>query len=286
MVRICLTFALLFGCFAFNAQTNLELLETRIVDLQQQMASCRNDEAMSAYDDSLRTTIIDVMNSDGAFDYPFSKVKSMSILKPNDESFRLFNWNIPKMDQTHGYHCFMLQVTDAKNGIYNWVEFMDKTDFNASVGNKYLTPEKWQGALYYKIIELKKGKKTYYTLLGWDGADALVSRKVIEVLQFNGGKIRFGAPIFKMDKGSPKRFELVYADEVMTSLKFDPKEKRIVFDHLAARTPGLEGNPAFMGPDLSFDAFVMEKGKWVYESDIEVTLGRDFSKKPFIDPRN
>ena len=138
MVRICLTFALLFGCFAFNAQTNLELLETRIVDLQQQMASCRNDEAMSAYDDSLRTTIIDVMNSDGAFDYPFSKVKSMSILKPNDESFRLFNWNIPKMDQTHGYHCFMLQVTDAKNGIYNWVdkrffaEILSKRDFDVA----------------------------------------------------------------------------------------------------------------------------------------------------------
>lgn len=286
MVRNCLLFALLFSCTALNAQSNLELLESRIVGLQEKMASCRNDEAMLAYDDSLRTTIIDVLNSDGAFDYPFSLVRSMSILKPEDESFRLFNWNIPMMDQTHSYHCFMLQVTDKKNGIYNWVEFVDATDFNASVSNKYLTPEKWQGALYYKIIELKKGKKTFYTLLGWDGADALVSRKVIEVLQFNGGKVRLGAPIFKMDKGNPKRFELVYANEVMTSLKFDPKEKRIVFDHLAARAAGLEGNPAFMGPDLSFDAFVMEKGKWVYASDIEVTLGKEQNKRPFIDPRN
>lgn len=286
MVRNCLTFiALLVSC-SLVAQSNLELLELRIVHLQEKMASTRNDEAMRAYDDSLRTTVIEVLNSTDSFDYPFSKVKSMSILKPEDESFRLFNWNIPMMDQTHYYHCFMLQVTDEKKGIYNWIEFTDATDFNASVSSKYLTPEKWQGALYYDIIELKKGKKTYYTLLGWDGADGLVNRKVIEVLQFNGGKIRLGAPIFKMEKGNPKRFELVYANEVMTSLKFDAKEKRIVFDHLSARAAGLEGNPAFMGPDLSFDAFVMEKGKWVYASDIDVTLGKDFNKKPFFDPRN
>lgn len=266
-------------------QSNLEQLENNIVRYQLTMSKLRDDDQMRAYNDSLRTTIIAVLNSEGAFDYPFSKVKSMSILKPESKAFRLFNWNIPLMDQTHDYACFILIPTDVKKGIYNWVEFENKTPFNANVSQKYLTPEKWQGALYYNIIELKKGKKIYYTLLGWDGADALINRKVIEVLQFNGDKIRLGAPIFKMERANPKRYELAYADEVMVSLKFDEKEDRIVFDHLSPRSPGLEGNPAFMGPDLTFDAFIMEKGKWVFATDVYVTLGKEQSKRPYIDPR-
>ncbi|MFT4780297.1 MAG: hypothetical protein ACJAU0_000976 [Flavobacteriales bacterium] len=280
---ICLLFAASLHLSSLG-QSNLELLEGDIVRYQTAMSGLRDDAAMLAYSDSLRTAVISALNSEGAFDYPFSKVKSMSILMPESKAFRLFNWNIPLMDQTHDYACFILIATDRKKGLYNWVELKNTTSYNANVAQKYLTAEKWQGALYYKIIELKKGKKIYYTLLGWDGADGMTNRKVIEILQFNGGKIRFGAPIFKMEKANPKRYTLAYAEEVMVSLKFDEKEERIVFDHLSPRVAGLEGNPAFMGPDLTFDAFIMEKGKWVFASDIYVTLGKE-DKRPYFDPR-
>jgi hypothetical protein len=93
-----------------------------------------------------------------------------------------------------------------------------------------------------------------------------------------------GAPVFNVEKGSPKRFIMEYADDVSASIKYRAGEKRFVFDHLAPRGPGLEGNPAFYGPDLTFDAFVYEKGKWVFESNVYITLDKEDGARPYIDP--
>ncbi len=53
------------------------------------------------------------------------------------------------------------------------------------------------------------------------------------------------------------------------SLKLDPSEQRIVFDHLSPTKPELAGQPAFNGPDLSYDAYRWEKGQWLFQRDVD-----------------
>lgn len=268
-----------------KAQSDIAPLEDRMVALQESMQKAFSDAERNAYHDSLRTVVQQAVNSAGCFDYPFEKVKYMSILTSPDEQFRLFNWNVPFDNQTHAYGCFVLWKEDEKKGIYNWEELNDKVDDVDAVKNRYLKSDNWLGALYYEIIPVKHRRSTYYMLLGWDGANGIINRKLIEVMEFTRKGLRFGAPVFDMPDARPKRYIMEYAEEVSASLRYQKKEDRIVFDHLSPRSEGLGGNPAFMGPDLTFDAFVLDKRKWRYESDVYVTMGKDAKRRPYIDPR-
>jgi len=264
----------------------LQALEQEIVHHLQQLKDAPIESVRYLYHDSLRMAFAEALSIEGSFDYPFDRIKTMSVLTSDDGLFRLFNWNLPNDDGTHFYGCFFQwKSTRKKDAEVNWVELTIDPDDRPLSANKYMTPEKWKGALYYDVITVNHKKNHYYLLLGWDGADALINRKVIEPITFSGGKVRLGAPVFKVDRGSPKRHVLEYSEEVMVSLKYHKGEKRIVFDHLAPRAAGLEGNPAFYGPDLTFDAFVYDNGKWVLESNVNVTLSREQSQRPYIDPR-
>lgn len=284
-MRILVFLLLLTSATALRAQSDMAPLENRMVELQELMRNAFGDSERMAYHDSLRKVVQEAVNSEGCFDYPFEKVKYMSILTSPDEQFRIFNWNVPFDNQTHTYGCFVLWKEDEKKGIYNWAELNDKVDDVDAVKNRYLKADNWLGALYYEIIVVKHRKDAYYMLLGWDGADGIINRKVIEVMEFTRKGLRFGAPVFDMPDERPKRYIMEYAEEVSASLRYQKKEDRIVFDHLSPRSEGLGGNPAFMGPDLTFDAFILDKRKWRYESDVYVTMGKDAKRRPYIDPR-
>lgn len=270
---------------SFSQQESLVLLEKRMQEQIAVMQTGEEDKRLTA-SDSLHTLMIEALNSNGCFEYPFDSLQ-MGTLRSPDDAFRLFNWNVPFDDQTHKYHCFVL-TKEEKTGIYNWTEFQQFKRPIDKVNVKYLTPEKWLGCLYYDIIPMnkskkrKRSKKNTYTLLGWDGNDKYSTKKIIEVMTISNGDIRLGAPIFKNTEGSPKRVILEYSSEVMVSLKYHPKQKRIIYDHLAPRDPIMTGVYSYYGPDMTFDAFNLHKGKWVFDENVDIRLGRD--NRPFNDP--
>jgi len=47
----------------------------------------------------------------------------------------------------------------------------------------------------------------------------------------------------------------------------------------------LEGIPDYLVPDLSFDAFVLENGKWKYLKDFDVRTGKSRNDKIFAQPK-
>lgn len=288
MMRNCialLTLPLWFWNTFATAQSEFAPLEKRIIGLQEQIRTAATDDIRRACHDSLRQIVQEAVNSAGCFDYPFDKVKYMAILTSPDEQFRIFNWNVPFEDQTHAYGCFILWKEDEKKGIYNWEELRDQSDDVQYVKNRYLRPDEWFGALYYDIVYVKHRRKPYYMLLGWDGANGLINRKVLEVMEFTRKGIRLGGNVFEHPEERLKRFIFEYAEEVSASLRYFKKDNRIVFDHLSPRTSGMGRNPAFMGPDLTFDAFVLDKNKWTFESDVYVTMGKEGKRKPYVDPR-
>jgi hypothetical protein len=265
--------------------SSLASLELRLVQFSEGLRNAKSDTERLQFDDSLKMAVETVLSTPESMLYPFSKVKWMGVLTSSDNLVRMYTWNIPNDDLSNTYRCYVQYVADKKKGEINWVALDDVMSDNENITQKYMTPEKWQGALYYEIIPVTNKGKTFYTLLGWDGRDAITNRKLIDILHFNGGKVRLGMPVFKVEKGSPKRYFLDYGEDSAVSLRYNAKQKRIIFDHLAPSHPSMAGNPAFYGPDLTFDAFLLVKGEWVYESNIEITLGKDDIKAPYIDPR-
>lgn len=291
VMRPLLLFALLFGCTCVAisqskpSEEDLELLAQYETDIEARLAQLNNgqtDDTRLAHADTLHQLIVDAVNTRGSFEYPFEGISRMGILTSPDAAFRLFNWNVSLLDETHKYYCILLYGEEQQ---YNWVELQAMEREAPGVERKVLNEEKWLGCLYYEIIPIKVRRKTKYTLLGWDGHNKQSTRKIIEVLGLDDGNVRFGANVFKTEKGSAKRHLLEYSSEVMVSCKYDAKGDRIVMDHLEPQDPVMKGVFAYYGPDLTFDAYVWEKGKWVYYRDVDVRMGRDAIQGPYNDPQ-
>ncbi len=197
-----------------------------------------------------------------------------------DGALRVITWNLPKDDGTHAYEGFLL--TRGKK----LITLYELRDMSASITNPELAelgPDRWYGALYYQVIPVRKGGATAYTLLGWKGHSATETRKVIDVLSFRGGKPRFGAPLFGKGRLREQRKVFAYAFQASMMLRYEQEANRIVLDHLSPMRADLDGTGALMGPDMSFDAFVWDKGQWRYERDIDLRDPRQ-DKRPYRAP--
>jgi hypothetical protein len=129
--------------------------------------------------------------------------------------------------------------------------------------------------LYVDVI---KTNEDDYTLIGWDGNDKLTQRKFIDVLYFKSNGIpTFGKDLFKVPGKFVKRLMFEYSTEVAMSLKYNEERKQIIYSHLAPNTidPTLEGQFQYYGPDGSFDALTLKKGKWYQETDIDIRKLKD-----------
>ncbi len=225
--------------------------------------------------------------------YPFDSLTDVSRLYSPDQKFRIITWNIFKEDGTHAFFGFLQvnTVKTEKKGLfkkttttqYEVYPLLDKSGTVKTPENYVADPSKWFGMLYYDII---KSDDEFYTLLGWDGNDKLTQRKFIDILYFKpDGAPVFGKDVFKIPGKFAKRVMFEYAGEVAMSLKYNQSRKQIIFSHLAPNSldPTLEGQYQYYGPDGSFDALYMKKGKWTYEPAIDIRKdkdNRDNVKKP------
>lgn len=237
---------------------------------------------------------IEVLKDAKSMQYPFDSLKKdVSLLMAPDKKFRIITWNIIKEDQTHVFFGF-IQVNNSKTvkkGFfkkeitpqYDLFPLLDKSATVKTPENYVADPSKWFGMLYVDCI---KSDDEFYTLIAWDGNDKLTQRKFIDVLYFKpDGTPIFGKDVFKFPGKFAKRIMFEYASEVAMSLKYNANRKQIIFSHLAPNglDPTLEGQYQYYGPDGSFDALEMKKGKWVYEPAIDIRKDKDKTdnvKKP------
>lgn len=204
----------------------------------------------------------------------------MSWLEAPDGAFRIFTWNVAYTNGTHRFEGLLL-VRGRRGSLVYDLEDASATFTAPEVPET--GPERWYGALYYQLATVRKGGKTYYTLLGWKGHSRVETRKVIEVLHFKGGRPRFGAPLFGTGRLRAMRQVFGFGFQATMMLRHEPEQDRIVLDHLAPSRADMDGQWAYYGPDLSFDAFIWDKGSWRFERDIDL---RDTRKdgRPFNAP--
>jgi len=254
-------------------------VKARIGSNVKAVGSVPNDQAQDSLNKLIKQDLRALLDADGALTADFNDLPMTCVDAP-DGIFRLFTWNLPRSDGRHLFEGFLLAKTSKGQTLF---ELRDMTANIPSAEVPELGPDRWYGALYYEVIPVIHGAKTYYTLLGWKGYSKAETRKVIEVLSFKNGKPRFGAPLFGKGKLKAMRKVYGYSFQATMTLRYDPAIEGIVMDHLSPSRADMKGQAAYYGPDMTNDAYFWHKGEWWFGPDIDL---RDPGKttKPFKSP--
>src|SRR6185312_5933672 len=202
-----------------------------------------------------------------SFNYPFDSLKTIGHLTSDDKQFRIISWNLPKNDGSQEYFGF-IQSLNPRTKKYVLYPLKDKSAEITNPQSEALTPDKWMGMLYYKIIYKKDCK--FYTLLAWSGYNKLITRKIIDIVSFNAeGVPTFGKNVFEhlptKFKGATKRIVFQYSASSTMSLEYNEGKDVIAFDRLEPNQAGLEGQYEYYAPNLmAVDGLQYKDGKWYY----------------------
>ena len=207
-----------------------------------------------------------VLDESRSMKYPFDSLNTVSILTSKDNKVRFINWVIPKDNGTYQYQA-IVQYYNYQNK-YN-VVYLEAIEEELREPEKMkLQNNQWIGALYYQLVTIKRGKRNYYVLFGWDGNNDRSNKKIVEVLSISR-ELTFGAPIFKIGKKLQNRFIIEYKEDASASMKYHEKEKRILFTHLIPLSEGVKGLYDFYVPDGSVDALNLRNGKFIFEENVK-----------------
>lgn len=279
-----------------NMQPLLEKIVNAPTDNERYNA---NELFVQMFDEALRT--------EESIHWKWDFGTQVSVLTSSDRQFRVITW--PVVRDNGEYECFgFVQSYNNKTEEYDVYVLNDKSDDIISSNEVVLEPENWLGCVYQQIIETKHEGKTYYTLLGWTGVNALVQRKVIEPIVFrsNSSKPQFGQALFRREKNL-RRVVLEYSRNAMVNVRFDeqivrtyenkkikkkgrtinvqvPKEekmKMILFDEIAPMLPGMDGLPQYYVPTGTEMAYVFVNGRWELRDNAQGRLDDPKLNKEF-----
>ena len=232
----------------------------------------KTDTEKKALNDTISEILYKALTIQESRSYPFEKLNKLSRLSDKNNMVSVFTWDTQWKNHTHTFHGFIQYYNKRKKrlSVYPLIDNADTININKLL-KVTLKAEHWPGALYYQMIPVKSKGRTYYTLLGFDQNNLLISRKIIDILYFTGaGKPRFGKRIFVLGKQKQSRIIFQYSARVVMMMRYDPVYKMIVADHLAPNKPSYKGLFQFYGPDFNYIGFKFQKGKWVLQRNISV----------------
>ena len=271
----------------------LMLLDEQSIRIKEEQLKLYGDSILKGSHDSVRISACNnlrfemknVLQSPNTFNYSFDSIKNVSKIISDDGNVRIYTWILPTDSGSKYQYYGFIQYRNTKKKIFKVIELQEAQIDSALLLKKQLKADQWYGALYYKIIETKNKKTTYYTLLGWKGNNKQTTKKVIDVLTFNNNEAQFGVPILQFEKKTQLRIIFEFNAEVSMLLHWDENIHKIVFDHLAPSNPAFKNQKQSYGPDLTYDALQWKKGKWNYFHDIDVRNEDDSNKPGFTDKK-
>ncbi|MFN8309605.1 MAG: hypothetical protein U0T73_06550 [Chitinophagales bacterium] len=212
--------------------------------------------------------LIRALKFDNSFYYPFDSLYNVSRIYPPDSSFRLLTWQL-HYPKGHFRYYGILQMKSQKMKIFPLKDLRDTLPFHTQ---QVLTNENWYGQIYYRIIEKTVNKKTIYTLFGFEAADFISKRKIVDVLTFDEkGSPHFGAPLFQFNytdssllkmKDTLSRFFIEYKWSAMPTLNYDDALNLIVYDHLAPPDKRAKGAYFTYVQDGTYEGFKWTGDHW------------------------
>lgn len=268
------TFFLLFSasvCHAQLAKSSIYSYEDSLKNLGLIITNDTSENNRITANYAFVKTLVNALKEKNSFNYPFSKLHNIiSIKTSSDKKFRIFTWFVMNDNGSFRYYGALQLNNPNKLELVPLIDNSQNLKFDASKFE--LKPNEWLGAVYYDIIPVA-GKVPYYLLLGWKGQSFEHSSKVIEVLSFKENKAVFGMPILQSNAKSSlfeHRKIFSYASNASMLLRYLKDERIIVFDHLVPPNDQSKQLTHLYAPDLSYDAYRLKNGKWVYQEDIKL----------------
>jgi hypothetical protein len=201
--------------------------------------------------------------------YTTGKLNRIAKVESEDGKVVILTWNT-----------MLSNKRSVVSGVYRYIKDDGDTIVNRLIQGSYfgrrlirqtLRANNWFGALYYSIIGKKIGKRIYYTLLGVNPRGISTNLKVIDVAFFDNRRgLVFGAPVFVNKKKKAYRVLFEYSEKVSFMLKYEKREDRIIFDHLASESEYKNGAAEFMIPDMTYDAFRFKRSGWNFKSNVDL----------------
>ncbi|MEM7370139.1 MAG: hypothetical protein AAF587_16145 [Bacteroidota bacterium] len=179
--------------------------------------------------------LMETLERPESYAYGFDSLETVSILTAQDNSFRVFTWQIinkPTEDayyseQSHYYFGLIqrrYQEETTGNTEYIIIPLVEMDEIPPGVENMVLDNYNWIGGLYYQMKysknipalpfkyydpkkmdskgRVKKEKQTFYVMTGWNGLDNRSNLKFVDVMSFDPNKkdrVIFGANVFYFD---------------------------------------------------------------------------------------
>ena len=246
---------------------NLAELENELYLKLNELRSAKTEQEMQRLNAVFTQEMNKFLEKDGAFQYPFTQLKSIADLHSDDGLVRIVHWNLEFPDFTYSYSGFVVRY-DPDEEKSTVVPLVDVNDPYTPIPENIVDGKNWYGALYYKMITVEYNGENQYVLLGWDGGTTSSNFKIIDVLSFKGNAVKFGSPLFVNKKKVLKRVVFEYSDKSNMALRMDEKRNRIVFDHLSPENPSLTGVYSFYVPDFSYDAYVWVEDRFILQEDV------------------
>lgn len=230
--------------------------------------------------------LVSALKTPASFNFGFDSLKTISVVKSPNNTFRIFSWYVPTEEGTYRFFGTIQMAT--KDGKLKLYPLIDDTE-HFKDDNQISSNKQWYGARYYEIVPLiRSGQQTCYALLGWKGNTRKTSKKVIDILSFDGDVLQFGKPIFEGPKNAPQRNRVVFEYNKLNSmtLRLDKKEQMIVFDHLAPFDPNMAGNFEYYASDSSFDGYRLAGDKLKLVENIELKNDPSALDELYVDPKS
>jgi hypothetical protein len=231
--------------------------------------------------------LVRALKNPNSFDYPFERIRTVSILYPPDSTFRIFSWQL-YVDKDDYHYYGTIQMNSPELKMYPLIDRSGEVT-NPEIG--VFDNDNWYGALYYNIMPYPKAKNKYL-LFGYDAFQFFNKRKLVEVLTFEDGKAKFGEEVFEveMQEGETRmvdRFVLEYGADAKVKLNYDEQLEMIIFDHLIPMGSPYPGQNVMFVPDGDIDGLYFEKGKWKFKARIfDQTMEEPPRPEPILDKKD
>ncbi len=272
---------LLFSLVSIAAKAQISPEDFQKIKLFEDSIRIYGDTLINSEDKDNRTiasyriirTLSRALKVNNSFYYPWDSLLPWKIVTPEDGSFKIFTW-YTKSDIDMYKFFGTIQMKSDTLKMFPLIDYSDFTDHQEDIN---VDNNNWIGCLYYGIKTVKAGKKSYYTLFGWDGNNMMSNKKVMEILSFNkAGLPRFGAPIIDMGSGKIlNRFILEFSKEATATLNYSSADKKVIYDHITPNGNALEGFFANYIPDGTYEGFEWKKGKWKHVNEIAYEKRKD-----------
>ena len=218
--------------------------------------------ARAASLDKMPVLLAQALDQEGSFDITFDSSR-ISIVYAPDSSFRIMTGQAVLQNEDIKYYGLLQRKSDERNPVF----FNDNSYSPTDIENDVLSAETWNGALYYNLRPFTFKNKEFFVLFGFAAKSLFENSKVTEVLYFEDGQPRFGAPVFLNENSETKnRISIVYSADVGARMNYDTALQMIIYDHLIPMKSPYKERQVVMVPDGSYCGYIWsaEHQGWSY----------------------